>query len=141
MPLRKLILAAGCAVVAMLALSHLWHSLMADFYTVHSPLQRDAPVERFIGLGYLLLAGLMALVYPKGYEGGPPVMEGLRFGALVGILISLPHGLIQYGMDGSHTGTLLLADTAWHTVEQAAGGIAVALVHGPGPSLKHEPHA
>lgn len=60
---------------------------------------------------------LVAVIYPVGYEGGVPWREGLRFGLLMGVLFTLPGGLV-------------IVDAAWHRVEQGAGGIGVALVHG-----------
>lgn len=56
----------------MMLLSSLWHGLlMSDFYDAHSPTMRQVPLMRIIGLGYFLLATLMAVIYPKGYEGDP----------------------------------------------------------------------
>ena len=34
-----------------------------------------------------VIALLMALMYPKGYQGGTPWLEGLRFGVLIAILL------------------------------------------------------
>jgi len=39
-----------------------------------------------IGLAYLMVGIIMAYMYPKGYEGGSPVGEGLKFGAIIGLL-------------------------------------------------------
>ncbi len=131
MDVRKLILAAVLGLVAMMFLSGLWHGLlMHDFYEAHSPLMREAPLMRIIGLGYFLLGTLMAVIYPKGYEGGSPWLEGVRFGMYMGLLFTLPRGLILYGAEGSHTGLVVVVDAAWHLVEQGVGGIVIALVHG-----------
>ena len=45
---------------------------MRDFHATHSLTLREVPLLRIIGLGYLLLGVLMAVIYPKGYEGGFP---------------------------------------------------------------------
>lgn len=83
---------------------------MADFYAQHTALQREMPLTRIIVLGYLLLAILMTYVYPKGYSGGEPLAEGLRFGVFIGVLYTLPHALVIYGAEGGHTGTLVIVD-------------------------------
>lgn len=139
MELRKLILATGLALVVMFALSSLWHGLlMREFYEAHTATLRDVPILRLVGLGYFVLALLMVVLYPKGYDGDSPLLEGLRFGALMGVLVTLPHGLVLYGSEGSHTGTLLLVDAVWHMFEQGAGGVAVGLVHGRQAGIRSE---
>lgn len=131
MEVRKLILATVLGLAVMMFLSGLWHGLaMRDFYATHSPTLREVPLLRIIGLGYLLLGVLMAVIYPKGYEGGSPWLEGVRFGMFMGLLFTLPRGLVLYGSEGCHTGLVVVVDAAWHLVEQGGGGIAIALVHG-----------
>ena len=105
----------------MMFLSGLWHGLaMRDFYATHSPTLREVPLLRIIGLGYLFLGVLMAVIYPKGYEGGSPWLEGVRFGMFMGLLFTLPRGLVLYGSEGCHTGLVVVVDAAWHLVEQGA---------------------
>ena len=131
MDLRRLILATLLSMAAMSALAALWHGwLLHAFYSEHMPLLRQTPVLRLIGLGYFVLALVMAVIYPKGYEGGSPWFEGLRFGALMGVLFTLPRGLVLYGAEGSQTGTLLAVDAAWHLAEQGVGGLVIAWIHG-----------
>lgn len=131
MDVRKLILATLLGLVAMMLLSGLWHGMiMSDFYEAHSPTMRQVPLMRIIGLGYFLLAALMAVIYPKGYEGGVGWLEGARFGAYMGLLFTLPRGLVLYGAEGCHTGLLVVVDAAWHLVEQGVGGVVIGLVHG-----------
>ena len=126
-----MILATVLGLVAMMLLSSLWHGLlMSDFYDAHSPTVRQVPLMRIIGLGYFLLATLMAVIYPKGYEGGSSWLEGARFGAYMGLLFVLPRGLVLYGAEGCHTGLLVVVDAAWHVVEQGVGGVVIGLVHG-----------
>ncbi len=137
MEVRKLILATVLGLAVMMFLSGLWHGLaMRDFYATHSPTLREVPLLRIIGLGYFLLGVLMAVIYPKGYEGGSPWLEGMRFGMFMGLLFTLPRGLVLYGSEGCHTGLVVVVDAAWHLVEQGAGGIAIALVHGGNADIR-----
>ena len=50
---------------------------------------REATMSYFpIGIAATLVAMIiLAAIYAKGYEGGPGALEGLRFGALIGIFI------------------------------------------------------
>ena len=74
------------SVVAFL-LSGLWPVvLISDYYESVTVGGREAPLMWAIGLAYLMVGIIMAYMYPKGYEGGSPVGEGLKFGAIIGLL-------------------------------------------------------
>ncbi|MBT7598503.1 MAG: hypothetical protein HN559_26595 [Gemmatimonadetes bacterium] len=131
MSTQRFLLATAASALVMLTLGWLWHdSFMAAFYAEHTALPRQVPLTRIIILGYVLLAFLMTYIYPKGYSGGDPLAEGVRFGMLMGVLFPLPHGIILYGAEGNHTGTLVIVDASWHIIEQGMGGIVIALMHG-----------
>ena len=86
MEVRKLILATVLGLAVMMFLSGLWHGLgMRGFHATHSLTLREVPLLRIIGLGYFLLGVLMAVIYPKGYEGGFPWLEGVCFGMFMGL--------------------------------------------------------
>jgi hypothetical protein len=63
--------------------------LIADYYRPYPAVYRpiDAVMSRFpIGIVGMLAAMLvLTVMYAKGYEGGSGLMEGLRFGLLVGM--------------------------------------------------------
>jgi hypothetical protein len=116
----------------MCLLAGLWHMLIMDgFYMEHSSaIALAEPRMQFIILGYLILGLLMAYIYPKGYGGGGSVSEGLRFGAILGLLWVLPHGVVLHGVEFGAAGLLILVDAVWHMVEEGAGGIVMALIYG-----------
>ncbi|HXV97619.1 MAG TPA: hypothetical protein VEC93_04285 [Anaerolineae bacterium] len=78
MNIKKLTLATVVGGFGMWVLSGLWHNLIVPaFYS-----QTGASHE---GIGILLVAYLvlsllllMAYMYPLGYQGGRPIIEGLR---------------------------------------------------------------
>lgn len=129
---RKLVLGAVAAFVVMFAASWVWHeALMADFYQAEAMPMRASPMMWAVAAGYGVLALLMAWMYPKGHEGGSAWAEGAKFGAVIGILWTVPIQLILYGvMEGAFS--MVYVDGGWHLVEQALGGIAIAMVHGGG---------
>ncbi len=131
MNVKKFVLAWVAATVVAFLLGGLWHQfLLVDFYGAQTQdLAREEPIMAFVMLGYLILAFLMALVYPMGYKGGSPVKEGFRFGALIGLIWILPVSLIFHGVwDLPLTGVIV--DSAWHVVEEGIAGIAIAFVYG-----------
>src|ERR1043166_9450610 len=99
---KKLLLATIVSFVVMFALGGLIHLvLLKDWYLAHAGMAGDQsraqPMMQFISLGVLVLAFSMSYMYPKGVESSNIVMEGLKFGVIIGILWVIPHDLILYG--------------------------------------------
>lgn len=128
MNVKKFTLAALGGGVVMWVLAGLWHELlMARFYAGDTHATHEG--IGIIFLAYIVLGALMAYLYPLGFKGGHPIVEGLRFGVVIGILWVFPHEL---AMVGAHGGSILyvLKNAAWHLVEQGVGGIIIGLVYG-----------
>ena len=75
------------------------------------------------------MALIMAYIYPKGFEGGSPLAEGLRFGTLLGLFYGIPFAfffgtMFPIGFDA------ILVTTLISTLEIAAGGLLIGLVYG-----------
>ena len=133
MDFKKFIIALVAGFVVMFLLSGLWHVLiMGDFYKANTPSAMEQHQLQFIALGYLILAVLMSYIYPKGYQGGTPVTEGLKFGIVIGLLWILPVSVVLSGVITGYSGKLLIVDSVWHIVEQGIGGIVIGLVYGSG---------
>jgi hypothetical protein len=125
---KKMVIALFASFIVMFLLAGLWHMvIMADLYS--GPNSLVEPMLYFIALGYFVLALIMTYIYPKGYKGGKPVIEGLKFGILMGLLWILPLSLVLYGVMGG-SGTVIIVDVIWHVVEQGIGGIVIGLVYG-----------
>ena len=66
--------------------------LLADIYAANaSALRPEAEMTASLPLGFVfLLIGFFAFAYAyaKGYEGGNGVMEGIRFGVLVAVMVT-----------------------------------------------------
>ena len=128
---RRFVHGALAAFAVGFLLSGLWHVLlMADFYESSAAgAAREAPVFWAIGLAYLVVGFIMAYIYPKGYDGGSPISEGLKFGAIIGLLWWFPTNLVLYAaLEGPFT--IVLVDGGWHLVEQGLAGVALAMVYG-----------
>lgn len=72
---------------------------------------------------------IMAYMYPKGYAGGSPATEGLRFGGLLGLFLGIPFALFLQMMFAVGF-VAVLAVIVIYTVEVAAGGVLIGLVYG-----------
>jgi hypothetical protein len=77
-------------------------------------------------LGILVLAAM----YAKGYEGGSGVVEGARFGLLVGLFVVCAFVGDEY-VRLNIGGKLALAMAAGRLVEWTIVGIAIGLVYKP----------
>ena len=130
MNIKKLIGASLAASVVMQLLGWLWHFvIMGDFHSANmylTPAAQRSP--ELVLLGVFVLALMMAYVYPKGYSGGSPVIEGFKFGAIIGVLWVLPHSLIQHGVWVVMSSEMLVVDALWHMVEQGIGGLVIGLI-------------
>jgi len=125
--LKKLAIATASGALSMWLLAGLWHEvIMASFYQNETHATHEDSLIIF--LAYLILGLIMAYIYPLGYKGGRPFVEGLRFGIIMGLLWVFPHEL---AMAGAHGDSLLYVfkNAAWHIVEQGAGGIVIALIY------------
>ena len=132
---KKFLLALVLSFIVMFVLSFVWHdALMGDYYKTNDPSIKDEVHIPFVALGYYILALLMVYIYPKGFKGGSPVGEGLRFGLFIGLLWLLPRSVVLYGVLEGSSGVLVIVDSVWHLVEQGIGGIIIGLVHGTGES-------
>lgn len=129
MDMKKFLLASGAGFVVMFLLSWIGHEyLIASFYEGHPMTQVEAaePNVMWIIAAYLVIALIMSYMFPKGSEGKGFIGEGLRFGVMVGVLISLPITLIFMGIMDGVPFTSVVAETVWHAIEQGVGGIVIA---------------
>ena len=135
MNLKKLLMAAIGSFVVMFVLSFVWHKLlMGSFYmqgdgTTRDVCHRAEAIIPLIAAAYAILAVIMAYIYPKGVEGDNKLMNGLRFGAVIGLLWIFPSQLVMHGVLNSFTLNVILVDSVWHMVEQGIGGIVIAYIY------------
>lgn len=129
---KKLLLATVSGFVVMFLLSWLGHMIIISEMFGASPMasiERESPLIYGIAGAYLTIALLMAYLYPKGIEGESVFGNGIRFGVLIGLLISVPISLILYSMI-TVPFSRVIGEAVWHMIEQGAGGVVIAYVYG-----------
>ena len=72
---------------------------------------------------------IMAYMYPKGYEGGSPAFEGLRFGVLLGLFQGVPLAISFEFFFGIGL-VPVLVQIFRTTLEVATAGLLIGLVNG-----------
>ena len=131
---KRLGLASLAVFAVIFILEGLIHGvLLADLYQQTSSIWRpQAEIQRLMWLmwlGYLILAPIFVFIYIKGYEankGG--VGQGVRYGLIIGILLSAPESLGWYTVLPI-PGTLAFYWFVAFWVENIAAGTAVGLIY------------
>ncbi|MDH5560591.1 MAG: hypothetical protein OEY59_07005 [Deltaproteobacteria bacterium] len=130
MNLIKLSQATLASGVVMWGVAGLWHQvIMAQFYQNETDATHEGTGVIFIA--YLVLGLLMTYLYSSGKIQGRPVIEGIRFGAIIGLLWVFPHELAMAGAHGEPL-SYVFKNAAWHLVEQAIGGFIIAWIYSRG---------
>jgi hypothetical protein len=97
----KLILSTIVVGVVLFLLGWLIYGvLFADyFHRFFGHIQRPMAEMKIwaFGVANLVQAFFMYMIYAKGYKGGSPVMEGFRFGFLIGLFLSVPYMFMTWG--------------------------------------------
>ncbi|MDH5786428.1 MAG: hypothetical protein OEZ16_12590 [Chromatiales bacterium] len=126
--LKKHLTALLLTAITMWLLAGLWHKvIMAQFYIDETAATHEG--TGIIFLAYLILAGLMLLLFPRKPWFKNNLLSGLLFGAVIGLLWVFPHELAMAGAHGEPLGYVFF-NAVWHMVEQGAGGIVIAMLYG-----------
>jgi hypothetical protein len=108
--------------------------LLADLARANTPPMRpEAEIVGMLPLGFVfLLLGFLAFAYAyaKGYEGGSGLMEGVRFGVVVALIIIGFAGIWQY-IVFPITASLTVAMVIDTFVELAIYGAIVGAIYKP----------
>jgi hypothetical protein len=81
-------------------------------------------------VGILIAMPALVAIYAKGYEGGSGVVEGARFGALIGFFLAVLSASVNYGT--LHIGRkLALYYAAAGFFEWVINGMVIGLVYRP----------
>jgi hypothetical protein len=127
MNFKKLLSSTLTSGFGMWIVAGIWHNLIRA--NLYESVNANHEGIGLLLVAYCVLALLMSYMYPLGYKGGKPILEGLRFGIVIGILWVFPHEL---AMAVTHGDSILyvLENGAWHMIEQGIGGIIVGLIYG-----------
>ncbi len=105
-------------------------SQFAAYPGVYRPADTQAPFMPYLFGGIFLAMLAASCMYAKGYEGGSGLMEGARFGMLVGILEVGYSVIVTYAITNIGrrlTGSMAAASL----VEWILAGIVIGLVYKP----------
>jgi len=125
MTIKQYVIATLASGLAMWALAGLWHKLLAvAFYTRETHASHEG--VGIILAAYMVLALIMVYLFPIQKTEAAPILTGMIFGAVIGLLWVFPHELAMAGAHGKSL-VYVFKNAAWHIVEQGIGGIVIAL--------------
>ena len=135
MNFQRIAMAAVAAWIAAMAVGFLVNDfLLSEFYSANqAAIRPEADLNARLPYGFVfLLVGYFAFayVYAKGYEAGSGVMEGIRFGVLVAILVSC-FGLIWQWVVFPIDGTMAAVIIVDAVFEYALYGAIVGAIYRP----------
>jgi hypothetical protein len=100
----------------------------ARYPAVFRPAETQGPYMPYLFCGIFIAMLAASFIYAKGYEGGAPISEGVRFGLAVGILEIGYDVMVGYAITNVGrrlTGSMAIASL----VEWVIAGIVIALVY------------
>jgi hypothetical protein len=131
----RLALAAVAATIVdglygFLVYGNLLSAQFARYPGVYRPAETQGPFMAYLFGGIFLAMIAASLIYAKGYEGGSGVIEGARFGVLIGILEVGYSIIVSYAITNIGrrlTGSMAAASL----VEWILAGIVIGAVYKP----------
>ena len=118
------------AVYGFVVYGNLLKSEFARYPGIYRPMESQTAYMPFLFCGILLAMSVAAYVYARGYEGGSGVLEGLRFGILLGVFVVGYQGFVNYAVMNFGrrlAGSMALAGF----VEWIIAGILIGAIYKP----------
>ena len=118
--------------------------LLADITAANAAAMRpEAQVMANLPLGFaFLLLGFFAFAYAyaKGYEGGNGVVEGIRFGVLIAIVVcgfGLVWQYVIYPINGTYVAAIMIDSVVELSIYGAIVGAIYKPLRAPAPRTTH----
>jgi hypothetical protein len=126
----RFIIAWLVGAVVLVAVGILWHAVL--FSAAYDSMMKAVDTAKIypVAIAVEVIRGLLfAYIYPQGFKGGAPWMEGLRFGILMALVSAAIPALYLSVMTVS-SASWFWADMVFLLVQGALAGVAIALVYG-----------
>ena len=126
----RTVLAAVAGAVTLFVLGYLIYVvLLGDFFAAHGASVLGEPVFWAIFAGELAMASLVTFIFDQ-WASISTLAGGFKGGAIVGALVALNFGLIQFGAMGAGDLTAVVADAVVSLVRVGIAGAVIGLMLG-----------
>jgi hypothetical protein len=128
----KLILSTIVVGIVLFMLGWLFYGILfMDYfkqYFTNGRSEEDMRIWAF-AVASFVQAFLLYLIYSKGYSGGSPFMEGIKFGILIGLFSGVPYVFYMWGGMPIHY-VAVIADGCIIIAMMIIAGILTGIIHG-----------
>lgn len=131
MSVNRIALGTLAYLVAVFPLAYAWHLVVfKELYDSIGYITRDEPIIA-LGFGAILFQGaIFAYLFPRFYRGGPPLLYGLKFAAIMGALHWTNHVLAAAAKHNmTPLSTWFAMETLYLTIQFLATGLALLWVY------------
>ena len=127
---QRTVLAAVAGAVTLFVLGFLTYAvLLRDFFAANATAVQTEPVLWAIAVGELAFGCLLAYIFSR-WAGISTFTGGFQGGAIIGALMALGFGLIQFGAIGALNLTAVAAEVVISLIRYGIAGGVVGLVLG-----------
>ncbi len=130
MSTAKLITSTLVVSIVLFLLNFVWYMFLFPDAMMPEGLVKEPPDYMWSVIATLILGFLFSFIYPMMVGDGGKVTEGLKYGILMGLIISLPSALMGYATWEVTTLDVWIIDAFGALIIFAIAGVALAFVSG-----------
>ena len=129
MDVRRFVIACVAYIVIVMTIATVWH--LGLFKDVYAPARmRDQPLFHLGIASMVIQAMIVAYLYPLCALSGSPIVRGLKFGLLVGLLMGSYGVLAEAGKyDVGPVGTFVFFEGVFFLLQYSVVGAAIGMVY------------
>jgi len=129
---KKIILATLSYVVLTMAVAYPWHMIwFHDLYIELGAYTRAEPIVPLGMLSMLVQGSVIAYLYPFFYRGGNPIVQGIIFSLIMGVVVYSVMGFAMAAkIDINPISTYLTYNAIFQFIQYLVTGIALGIIYG-----------
>ena len=115
-----------------MAIAYPWHLIwFHDLYEEMGAFTRPEPIIPLGMLAITIQGAVIAYLYPFWYRGGNPVVQGIKFSLIIGLMVYTVMGFSMAAkINISPVSTFLIYNTVFQFIQFAITGAALGLIYG-----------
>ena len=126
--MKKFVMALAAAFLISVVFNTIYYAVTAEGHTF--VLTKAEPNFALIMLNHVVFALLLVYLFPIFYRDGSSIVEGAKFGALMGLVMFVPTGLVVRGAWDVPITPYFYLDIVMAAVITAIMGIAIGMIYG-----------
>lgn len=130
--MKKILLATCSYVVLSMLIAYPWHMILFhDIYLEIGAFTRPQPIVPFGMLAMIIQGAVIAYLYSFYYRGGRPVIEGIKFSLIAGLLVYTVMVFATVAkFDINPISTFIVYGTIFQFIQFLITGAALGLIFG-----------